>query len=227
MKIGGQIEWNVAPICETSQIYYLTGRRPIKDVLGNHLKDQSFSLVHWLSITLSLRKSCQRWNRNSASASNVSGFAGSHGPGSSNDMGIRDADLIFPQALPMNMREEPSCYDFHVNSTILELRTHFGKGPTYLSTINLLRSILRQVPCRSGLYLKHEAKVKTLLLDIKMMVFPMRLTVPFSASKQRLLCANPDQLRTGRLESNLQLCGECWQINSKFSSLMGMTTVHL
>ena len=27
MKVGGQIPWNVAPICETSQICYLMGRR--------------------------------------------------------------------------------------------------------------------------------------------------------------------------------------------------------
>ena len=52
MKVGGQILWNVTPICETSQIYYLMGRRPMKDVLGNHLKDRLFHLVHWLSITL-------------------------------------------------------------------------------------------------------------------------------------------------------------------------------
>ena len=52
MKIGGQILWNVRPICETSQIYYLMGRRPMKDVFGNHLKDRLFHLVHWLSITL-------------------------------------------------------------------------------------------------------------------------------------------------------------------------------
>ena len=38
MKVGGQILWNVTPICETSQIYYLVGRRPMKDVLGNHCK---------------------------------------------------------------------------------------------------------------------------------------------------------------------------------------------
>ena len=36
---------------KTSQIYYLMGRRPMKDVLGNHLKNQLFHLVHWLSIT--------------------------------------------------------------------------------------------------------------------------------------------------------------------------------
>ena len=46
MKIGGQILWNATPICETSQIYYLMGRRPMKDVLGNHLKDRSSHLVH-------------------------------------------------------------------------------------------------------------------------------------------------------------------------------------
>ena len=56
MKVGGQILWNVTPICETSQIYYLMGRRPMKDVLGNHLKDLLFHLVHWLSITLELQK---------------------------------------------------------------------------------------------------------------------------------------------------------------------------
>ena len=36
----------------TSQIYYLMGRRPMKDVLGSHLKDLLFLLVHLLSITL-------------------------------------------------------------------------------------------------------------------------------------------------------------------------------
>ena len=50
MKVGGQILWNVTSICETSQIYYLMGRRPMKDVLGNNLKDLLFHLVHWLSI---------------------------------------------------------------------------------------------------------------------------------------------------------------------------------
>ena len=52
LKVGGQILWNVSPICETSQIYYLMGRRFMKDVLGNHVKDLLFLLVHWLSIIL-------------------------------------------------------------------------------------------------------------------------------------------------------------------------------
>ena len=32
------------------------GRRPVNDVLGNHLKDLSFHLFHWLSITPQLRR---------------------------------------------------------------------------------------------------------------------------------------------------------------------------
>ena len=60
MKVGGQILWNVKPICETSQIYYLMGRRPMIDVLGNHLKDRLFLLVHWLSIILLLRRTSQK-----------------------------------------------------------------------------------------------------------------------------------------------------------------------
>ena len=37
-KFGGQIPWNVTPICETSQICYLMGRRPMKDVFGQPFK---------------------------------------------------------------------------------------------------------------------------------------------------------------------------------------------
>ena len=59
MKNGGQILWNVTLICETSQIYYLMGRRPMKDIYGNHLKDRLFHLIRWLSITLHLRKTSE------------------------------------------------------------------------------------------------------------------------------------------------------------------------
>ena len=56
---SGQILWNVAPICEALNISCLMGRRPMKDVLGNHFKDRLFHLVHWFSITLSLRRTSQ------------------------------------------------------------------------------------------------------------------------------------------------------------------------
>ena len=59
MKIGGQILWNAIPICETFQISCLMGRLHRRDVLENLLKDQLFRLVHWLSITLFLRKTSQ------------------------------------------------------------------------------------------------------------------------------------------------------------------------
>ena len=35
------------------------GKTPMKDVLGNHFKDRLFHLVHWLSITLQLRRTSQ------------------------------------------------------------------------------------------------------------------------------------------------------------------------
>ena len=41
---------------EHSQISCRMGKLHMKDVLGNHLMDQSSRLVHWLSITLFLRK---------------------------------------------------------------------------------------------------------------------------------------------------------------------------
>ena len=59
MKVGRQILWNGILICETSQTYYLMGRHPMNDVLGNHLKDRLFHLVHWLSIILFLRRISQ------------------------------------------------------------------------------------------------------------------------------------------------------------------------
>ena len=52
MKNGGQIPWNAKPICETFRISCLMGKHHTRDVLENHLKDRSFRLVHWLSITL-------------------------------------------------------------------------------------------------------------------------------------------------------------------------------
>ena len=59
MKIGGQIPWNAIPICETFKISCLMGKLHTKDVLENPFKDQSFRLVHWLSIILSMRKTSQ------------------------------------------------------------------------------------------------------------------------------------------------------------------------
>ena len=54
MKVGGQIPWNVTPICETSQTYCLMGRRLVKDVFGQPFKGPIIpfgSLVEYYHIT--------------------------------------------------------------------------------------------------------------------------------------------------------------------------------
>ena len=54
MKVGGQILWNVTPMCETSQICCLMGRCHMRDVLVNHFKWPIIPFVHWLSIKESI-----------------------------------------------------------------------------------------------------------------------------------------------------------------------------
>ena len=44
--------------------------------------------------------------------------------------------------------------------------------------------------------------------DMKTMVSHTKLTVPSAAPRELSRCVNPNQLKTGRLESNLRLCGE-------------------
>ena len=45
-------QWNVQDLLSD-------GKTPYEKILGNHLKDRSFRLVHWLSITLFLQKTSQ------------------------------------------------------------------------------------------------------------------------------------------------------------------------
>ena len=59
MKSGGQILWNAIPICETFKFSCLMGQLHTKGVLENRLRDQSFRLVHWLSITPFLLTTCR------------------------------------------------------------------------------------------------------------------------------------------------------------------------
>ena len=54
MKVGGQIPWNVTPLCETSQIYYLMGRTPYERRFGQPFKGPIIpfaSLVEYHPIT--------------------------------------------------------------------------------------------------------------------------------------------------------------------------------
>ena len=142
---------------------------------------------------------------------------------------IRDADLIFPQTLTMSMREVPSCYGSHANNTTKGLRSGSiisVTNPTCQPTINMSQFIAKQVPYQPDLYLKHEANVKTLLFDMKMMVSLLKLTVPFCCDKTTITVRQSKSLEDRELVSNLRPCGERWLISSKFSSLM-MMKVHL
>ena len=51
---------------------------------------------------------------------------------------------------------------------------------------------------------KHEPNVRTLLLDMRMMVSPMQLTDPSLVRIQIVCSANPNQLKTERSENNLR-----------------------
>ena len=130
----------------------------------------------------------------------------------------QDADLIRSQAPKMNMREVPVFYGSVANNTTLELRNGsilYGKSPTCQPT-NKPGTIHCKAGCRSYSHSKQqEPNVRTLLPDVKMRVSPMQLTVPSVAPKQKSLSANPKHLKTGRSESNLRLCGECWPNSSK------------
>ena len=144
-------------------------------------------------------------------------------------IGIQDADLIPPKPC---WRTRAKCRLTTIFLRAIPQRDYqvdqysFGENPTCQPTIDLLQFIVKQVPRQSGLYLNHEPNVKTLLSDIKRMASLTILTVPFAASKQLLLSANPNPLKTEKLENNLHLCGESWLTSSKFSSLIEMTKVH-
>ena len=129
---------------------------------------------------------------------------------------LQDEDLIHPQAPKLNNPVVPFYYDSLASNSIKGLQsgsTVFLKNPTYQHTTNLSEFIVKQVQCRSSLFLKHEPNVRTLLLDIRMMVSPIQLTVPSAAPTQISLSANPNQLQTESSENNLRLCGENWLTN--------------
>ena len=91
---------------------------------------------------------------------------------------IRNVVLILSHAQRMNMHEVPFHYASLANKTTKGLQSvsiTFGKNPICQHTTNLSEFIAKQVPCGSGLYLKHEQNVKILLLDVKMMVSPILL----------------------------------------------------
>ena len=160
----------------------------------------------WLHISRKhlgiLRPDLQRWCKvetYAASASNVSGSArswpsleqvdGSTAAGSQDHLMItetHDEDLILSPAPKMNNHEVLSYFAFLANNTSKGLQSgsiHFGKNPICWRVTNMSEFIAKQVPCRSDLFLKHEANAKTLLLDLRMMVFPYEIDSPFCSAK--------------------------------------------
>ena len=131
-----------------------------------------------------------------------------------------DEGLILPQAQKMNNHEVPSYFDSLANNTSKELPSGsipFGKSPMCWHATKLPEFIAKQVPCQSGLFLKHEANVKILLFEIKMMVSRMQLAVPSVAPIQQSQCVKPDHLKIERLENNLCRDGKSWLTSLKFS----------
>ena len=84
--------------------------------------------------------------------------------------GTQDEDLIHSPAPKMNNPVVPFFYDSLANNTTKGLQSAsiiLGKNPICQRATNLSEFIAKQVPCQSGLFLKHEPNVKTLLLDIR------------------------------------------------------------
>ena len=130
----------------------------------------------------------------------------------------RGVDLINSHAPKMNKHEVPSFYGSLANNTTKGLRSGFiifGKNPICQHSTNMSELIVMQVPCRSGLYLKHEPNAKTLLLDVRMMAFLMQLTVTSAAPILLSQCVNTDQLKTECRR------GKSWLTSLNFSFLDG------
>ena len=106
-----------------------------------------------------------------------------------------DAEWILSLVPTMNRHEVPSYYGSHANNTAKGSRSGsiiFGKNPTCQPATKRSELIAKQVLCRPDSHKKQAPNVKTLLLDIKMMVSPGQLTVPSAAPRQISLSVNPN-----------------------------------
>ena len=82
----------------------------------------------------------------------------------------------------MNMREVPSYYDSLANSTTRVLQSGsiiFGMNPTCQPTVDLLQSIVNQVPRRSGLFFESRAKYQDFVARYKDDGIPFAINSPF------------------------------------------------
>ena len=163
-----------------------------------------------------------------SNGSTATGSLGSHVPGSSDDKENSRLDTFSDpedeQARSAVLLRFP-CEQYHIGIT--NWIDNLWENQTFQSIISPSEFIAKQVPCRPDSFSKQEPNVRTLWPDVKMMVSPVKLTDFSAAPKQLSRFANPNKSKTGRSESNLRLCGECWPNSSEFSSLMEMTKVHL
>ena len=89
----------------------------------------------------------------------------------------------------MNNREVPFYYDSLANNTTKGSQSGsitLGKNPTCQHMTSLSEFIAKQVPCRSGLFLKHEPNVKTLLLG-KNDGIPYAINSPFCCTNRNIV----------------------------------------
>ena len=132
---------------------------------------------------------------------------------------MQGVDLVLSLVPKMNKHEVLA------NNTTKGLRSGsiiFGKNPTCHHTTNLSELI-----AKSARLVFETAKCQDFVARCKDDGIPYAIDSPSAASIQLSLSANPNQLKTERLENNLRLSVENWQISSKVSSLMEMTKVHV
>ena len=138
---------------------------------------------------------------------------------------IRGVDLILSPAPKMNNRRSAvllrfPCEQYHKGITKW-INNLWEESNVPARTTSLSEFIAKQVLCRSGLLLKHEPNVKTLLFGYKDDGISLcNFYSPFLLHQYKYLCP-PIQInwRPERLESNVRLCGENWlnhQINVLF-----------
>ena len=158
--------------------------------------------------------SARSWNiLGYSNGSTATGSLGSHGPGSSDDnRNIRRRLDTFSspedeQARSAVLLRFP-CEQYHKGITKwINNLWEESNMPAYNKLV--------RIHCKAG-----SVSVR--------LVFETRAKcqVPSAVPIQLSLSANPNQLKTERLENNLRLCGENWLTNSEFFSLVEMTKVH-
>ena len=138
-------------------------------------------------------RSARSWNiLGHCDGSTATGSLGSHRPGSSDDnrntrRGLdtfsSPEDEQSRSAVLLRFPFGP----YHTTKVLQSGSIIFGKNPICQHTTSLSEFIVKQVLCRSGLYLKHEPNVKTLLLDIKDDGIPYAIDSPFCCTNAKII----------------------------------------